>query len=250
MLEAPQVQQWVPYCGAAPLPAEWLARWNCDPWLLLALILTGSAWRQLVQRPARSQTTRFVSTMGVLFLLFVSPFCALTSALFAARTVHHVLLVAVAAPLLAWALPDFRLRRRLPLGLWSLLNAAVLWMWHLPSLYSAALGSDVIYWLMQGSLLGTAVGFWVSVRQAQVTAAVAALLATMVQMGLLGALITFASAPLYAPHLLTTAPWGLSPLEDQQLAGLIMWAPAAAIYLVAALLIAGRWLRQENRSAA
>ena len=108
----------------------------------------------------------------------------------------------------------------------------------------------MIYWLRLGSLLGTAVGFWVSVRQAQVTAAVAALLATMVQMGLLGALITFASAPLYAPHLLTTGPWGLSPLEDQQLAGLIMWAPAAAIYLVAALLIAGRWLRQENRSAA
>ena len=44
--------------------------------------------------------------------------------------------------------------------------------------------------------------------------------------------------------------WDLTPLEDQQLAGLIMWAPAAAIYLVAALLIAGRWLRQENRSAA
>jgi hypothetical protein len=67
----------------------------------------------------------------------------------------------------------------------------------------------------------------------------------MVQMGLLGALITFAANPLYAPHFATTLPWGLDPLEDQQLAGLIMWAPAAAIYLAAALFIAGRWLARE-----
>ena len=65
----------------------------------------------------------------------------------------------------------------------------------------------------------------------------------MVQMGVLGALITFASRPLYAPHWSTTAPWGLAPLEDQQLAGLVMWAPAAAIYLLAALAILYRSLQ-------
>jgi len=54
-------------------------------------------------------------------------------------------------------------------------------------------------------------------------------------MGLLGALITFAGAPLYAPHAVSTLAWGLTPLEDQQLAGLIMWAPAAVFYLAAAL---------------
>jgi len=47
------------------------------------------------------------------------------------------------------------------------------------------------------------------------------LLVAMVAMGLLGALITFAGQPLYAPHLLTTEVWGLDPLEDQQTAGLI-----------------------------
>jgi putative membrane protein len=103
---------------------------------------------------------------------------------------------------------------------------------------------------MQATLLGTAVAFWAAVRRSSVATAVAALLATMVQMGLLGALITFAGKPLYAPHLLSTAAWGLSPLEDQQVAGLIMWAPAAAIYLAAALLIAARWLRDEARPAA
>jgi len=54
-------------------------------------------------------------------------------------------------------------------------------------------------------------------------------------MGLLGALITFAGTPLYAPHAVSTLAWGLTPLEDQQLAGLVMWAPAAALYLAAAL---------------
>ena len=240
----------VPYCGAAPPPSEWLERWNFDPALLASLALLAVVWWLHVERTDRAQTRAFAAGMGVLVILFVSPFCALTSALFAARAAHHALQVAVAAPLLAWALPEARAWGRQPLAAWTGLHALILWAWHYPPFYSAALANDAIYWVMQASLLGTALGFWASVRQASVTAAVAALLATMVQMGLLGALITFASAPLYAPHLLTTAPWGLSPLEDQQLAGLIMWAPAAAIYLVAALLIAGRWLRQEGRSAA
>ena len=80
--------------------------------------------------------------------------------------------------------------------------------------------------------------------------AVAALLASTVQMGLLGALLTFAAAPLYAPHFFTTNGWGLSALADQQLAGLIMWAPSAAFYLAAALVIAQRWLSGEERELA
>ena len=67
--------------------------------------------------------------------------------------------------------------------------------------------------------------------------ALLALLATIVQMGMLGALLTFATRPLYAAHATTTIPFGLSPLEDQQLAGLILWVPAALPYLVAMILI-------------
>ncbi|WP_246450478.1 cytochrome c oxidase assembly protein [Sphingomonas rhizophila] len=76
------------------------------------------------------------------------------------------------------------------------------------------------------------------------------MLVTTVQMGLLGALITFAANPLYAPHFSVTAPWGLSPLEDQQMAGLIMWAPSAGLYLAAALWTAARWFEREERGAA
>src|SRR3546814_17286561 len=67
----------------------------------------------------------------------------------------------------------------------------------------------------------------------------------MVQMGLLGALLTFSGSALYAPHLLTTQAWGMSPLQDQQLAGLIMWVPAAGLSLGAAMFLLARWFRQE-----
>jgi len=242
--------RWVPYCGAAPHPGEWMAKWNFDPILLLALALGIVAWRYRSGPPERARTMAFGAAIGAAVFLFVSPLCALSSALFAVRTVHHALLVAVVAPLLAWAVAPEKLPGSRSLTGWTALQAVVIWAWHIPALYSAALSSDAIYWLMQGSLLASACLFWAAIRQASVPAAVAALLASMVQMGLLGALLTFASAPLYAPHWLTIQAWGLSPLEDQQLAGLIMWAPAAAFYLAAALLIAGRWLRAEARPAA
>ena len=182
----------------------------------------------------------------LLLVLFVSPFCALTSALFSARVTHHVLLTAVAAPLIVAALPKIG---KMPGSLagWTAIQALIFWAWHSPGLYAWGLSSDGGYWLMQLTLLGSAIGFWIAIRRASAPASVAALLATMVQMGLLGALITFSGSPLYAPHLASTVAWGYTPLEDQQLAGLIMWAPAAALYLAAALALAGRWFAQEAR---
>ncbi|MBI1682916.1 cytochrome c oxidase assembly protein [Caulobacter hibisci] len=182
-----------------------------------------------------------MAALAVLALSFVSPLCALSSALFCARTLHHVLLTSLAAPVLAWALP--RAEAAKGLGATTLAFAAVFWIWHAPAAYGAALSSDGVYWLMQASLLSSATLFWRAVRSAPAPAGVAALLATTVQMGLLGALLTFMPRALYAPHALTTIPWGLSPLEDQQLAGLLMWIPAAGAYLAAALVLLGRQLR-------
>src|SRR3546814_19122492 len=70
---------------------------------------------------------------------------------------------------------------------------------------------------MQVALLASAAGLWMAVRTAPALAGVGALLATMVQMGVLGAIITFSSSALYAPHLLGPQDWGYSPLADQQL---------------------------------
>jgi putative membrane protein len=99
---------------------------------------------------------------------------------------------------------------------------------------------------MQFTLLASAMGFWIAVRRSGPTAAMGAILVTTVLMGLLGALITFAARPLYAPHFASTLSWGVSPLEDQQLAGITMWAPGSIAYLAAAMWIGWRWLNAER----
>jgi putative membrane protein len=234
--------RWLPYCGEALVPGEW--RWNPDP-VLLAVLATLTVF--IVLRGRGWERRLGLAGVCVLVLIFVSPLCALSSALFAARTVHHVLLVAVAAPLFAWAVP------RHPMGAVAratVVQAAVFWAWHAPAAYGWALSNDAAYWLMQVSLLTASVWFWMAIRRASAPAAVAGLLAAMVAMGLLGALLTFASQPVYAPHFATTLAWGFTALEDQQLAGLIMWAPAAAVYLAAALLVLGRWIGPGTRTGA
>lgn len=235
---------WVPYCGAAPAAGELWSRWNLDPVLLLALGIAAAV--VVLRTQNRTQRIAGGAALVVLAIGFVSPLCALSSALFSARTVHHLLLVTVAAPLLAGVLG----RRAGGLAAATAVQAVILWVWHAPAAYAAALSSDLVYWLMQISLLGSAVWFWSALRGRPAPAALAALLATTVQTGLLGAVLTFAPQALYAPHLLSTAAWGLAPLEDQQLAGLLMWAPGAGLYLCAALALLGRRLALAEQGAA
>ena len=111
---------------------------------------------------------------------------------------------------------------------------------------TTSLSSDSIYWLMQFTLLASAMVFWIAVRRSGPAAAMGAILVTTVLMGLLGALITFAGRPLYPPHFASAISWGVSPLEDQQLAGILMWAPGSIAYLLAAVWIGWRWMRMER----
>lgn len=240
-----------PYCGAAPLPDEWLGLWNFDPVLIVAL--AGGAALHLAMLMRERGDDRGAKLMlagsawALMGVLFVSPLCALTSALFSARVAHHVALVAGVAPLLILSLPQRLARLRVP-GLAGtaafVLHMVLLWLWHAPVPYAAALGDPRIFWSMELSLLGSALLLWVAILAptARLGGALALLLGSVVQMGLLGAVITFARTPLYGAHLGVTTPWGLSALQDQQLAGLIMWVPAAIPYLIAALvLLVGRF---------
>ena len=228
-MNSPPTLVWQPYCGPAPTADGLWNHWNLDPARLAGLALAALALAIAVARSTPVSGARAATAWGVLALLFVSPLCAATSALFAARVTHHLLLVAMAMPLLAWAWP-LRVGARGRLAEWTVLQAMVFWAWHAPAAYAWTFSSDAGYWLMQATLGIAAWSFWRALRGAGAPAAVAALLATMVQMGLLGALLTFAPAPLYAPHLLTTASFGLTPLEDQQLGGLLMWVPASLLY--------------------
>ncbi len=241
-------RRWIPYCGEAPGPQAWLTRWNLDPVLgvvlcILAIVLwRASSTQALAPKPQRCLRAAWLLTA----VLYVSPLCALSSTFFTVRVVHHIALVLLIAPLLAAGLASWLQRMPAPLWTWTAVSAVVFWTWHAPGPYAAALSSDAVYALMQLTLLGSATWFWLAVRRSSPVAGLAAILATTVQMGLLGALITFAVRPLYEPHVASTLSWGVSPLEDQQLAGLTMWAPGSIAYLVAALSIGWRWMRNES----
>jgi putative membrane protein len=233
----------IAYCGPAAVPADLWARWNFDPMLLAVLIAL--AWA--VGRGRSADARAGWAAIALLVLVFVSPLCALSSALFSARVLHHVLLIAAVAPLLARAMPLPRLPSP-PLALLVAINAVVLWLWHAPGPYAWGLASVPAYWLMQATLLVSAWMLWRAVLSSRVPtgAALFALAATVGQMGLLGALIVFAPRPLYWLHFESSAAWGLTPLADQQLAGLLMWVPAMLPYLGFSLSLAWSGLRRSG----
>jgi len=220
-----------PYCGSAPLPGDIWQRWNGDPLLLLlfaAALVTGAAW---LGGDRRSKLA-WNGGLAALLIAFVSPLCALSSGLFAARSAHHLLVVALAAPLLGFALAGRC--GRLPVALLAAAHILAFWAWHVPGLYAAALANDLFYWLMQTTLLGTGLLFWAALyKGGRAVAEIAALLAMIVQMGLLGAIITFAPTAMYAPHFDTAHLYGVTPLADQQVAGLIMWVGSLPLTLAA-----------------
>jgi putative membrane protein len=120
-----------------------------------------------------------------------------------------------------------------------------------PAAYAAALSNDALYWIMQLSLVGSGFLFWSAFFRSKIDGTqVGTLVAVMAQMALLGALLTFAPAALYSPHYLTTQLYGLTPLEDQQLGGLIMWVASLPLYAAAAAPAIGRFIARSHRWAA
>lgn len=247
----------IPYCGTAPVPEHLWSRWNWDPTLLLVLASL-CAWHAARcgffnrSRSWRFARLSFAAGWSAVFLALISPLCALSVALFSARVTQHMWLIAVAAPLLVLASHSLTANHARVLNPFAAagLFALALWSWHWPFLYGLTFTSDIAYWSMHASLLGTALLLWRSLLQApqeSVLGRVTAGFVTLTQMGLLGALLTFAPRELYAPHLLTTSAWGLTPLEDQQLGGLIMWIPAGVVFLITALASVYGVLRAQER---
>ena len=166
---------------------------------------------------------------------FVSPLCALSVSLFSARVAQHMVLMLVAAPLIARGLPRRQALTESPC-LWMSAAAflAALWFWHMPIPYEATFTSKRVYWAMHVTLFGSSILLWrelLNHTRQQAGQALAAGMLTVVQMGLLGAVLALADRPMFQWYLLTTEAWGLTPLQDQQLAGTIMWVPGIALFL-------------------
>lgn len=234
----------VPWCGPAPDPSALLGSWNFHPLLvatLMAVLILG-----MVRAESRAI---FSLAWTALFIAFVSPLCALTTALFSARALHHLVLVSLVAPMLALSLPLRGLGGSGMLAPMSLLLTAIaLLLWHIPAVYTAAWDSTLIYWVMQFALLLPAWAFWSAVftlhdRDAGSVLVNAALVGSLAGvMGLIGAVLTFSNRLLYAEHIAGPLAWGMEPLADQQTAGLIMWVPGLApLALVAALMARRAW---------
>jgi putative membrane protein len=240
----------LPYCGSAPLPGELLTRFNLDPVLIASLLAAMAVHAGVAhnfakegsiskERPIWNQRL-FCAALGwfITAAALLSPLCALSVALFAARVAQHMILALVAAPLIALGLPA-----RAPRAAWPLVGSTScfflsLWFWHMPLPYDATFHSTAIYWCMHLSLFGSAIWFWFSLihhARANLVGAFAAGILTSIQMGMLGAFLSLGDHPLFRWHLTTTQVWHLSPLEDQQLGGVLMWVPGIAIFLWAAI---------------
>ena len=122
----------IAYCGPAAVPGDAWTRWNFDPLFIAAVAALAFAAGRGYSRDARAGW----GASALLLVVFVSPLCALSSALFAVRTVHHVLMIAVIAPLLALAFPQRRPGRPPPLSVLVAVHATILWVWHVPGIYA------------------------------------------------------------------------------------------------------------------
>jgi cytochrome c oxidase assembly factor CtaG len=245
-----------------------------------ALYITGSGrvWRHAgYGHGVRSwQAACFWSGWICLALALLSPLHWLGERLFVAHMIEHEVLMVVAAPLLAlarpvgaflWALPQ-RSRTRLgraarhlfvavpwrvlrnPLVA-TLVHAIALWVWHMPVLYNTVLADVAMHRLQHASFFFTAVLFWWSLcygplRERGYGIAVGCLFFTTLHSAVLGIFLTLARQHWYPQQGEFAALCGLTPLEDQQLAGLVMWVPPGLIYLGFALYLAARWISEAG----
>jgi cytochrome c oxidase assembly factor CtaG len=106
----------------------------------------------------------------------------------------------------------------------------------------------VMHRLQHVTFLATALLFWWAlVRRCNAGQAAGHLFVTMLHTGVLGALMALAPRVLYRAQTAHALEWGLTPLEDQQLAGFVMWIPAGTVYAGAALLFAAYWINRSGR---
>jgi putative membrane protein len=226
------------------------------------------------------QIALFTGGVAWLLLALVSPIDVLGDEyLFSAHMLQHLLLVLVVPPMLLLGLPAEVIRRALgirivarvesvlghPAVAW-VLAAAVLWVWHLPALYDAALADENVHIVQHLMFLVTATAFWWPIltplekRRLGPGAAMAYLLAAGAASSLLGVILTFAPAGLYPAYLqpedelgllsLIRQEWGLSAAADQQLGGLLMWVPGGIAYLLAIFAVFARWQSGDSGATA
>ena len=260
----------------------WTVPWSWEPGILvplaiLLLVYICGAMRRGRARLLRWRHASFAAGWITLFLALASPIHELGEQLFCAHMLEHEILILISAPLISASHPGatllwaFAPRQRSGIGGWVhriensqpvrmvtaplnawVLEAAALWIWHIPFLYEATLRSDWIHAAQHASFLGTAVLFWSALYGAgrsamSYGAATFYVFGAAVHCSALGALLTFSKVLWYPVYAGTTGAWGLTPLEDQQLGGAMMWVPSGLVFILVALALMGRWISESDR---
>ena len=256
---------YVPYCGEAPIPGE--VSWNIDPVLISIFCVVGASYMlgcRRIQTLAIRERCYFGLGLFIAAAALVSPLCNLSVALFSARVTQHVILTLIAAPLIVlgraesaiagmqkWGPSRSTRQPRFGAAASGVAYAAAMWTWHMPGPYDATLRSDAVYWLMHITTFGSALAMWHFLlrRDQSHAGTTVTAVGTGIQMSLLGALLTLAPSPLFVVHYTTTWPWGLSPLQDQQLGGVIMWVLAGTLFTAYGLAAFASWLDTNDGDA-
>jgi len=268
-------------------PDDLWTDWSFDPLIVGSLVITLAIYAYgLFKLWRSSERGRGISIWAVaafaagwfsLVIALVSPLHPWGEVLFSAHMTQHEILMLVSAPLFVlsrpliavmWAMPP---AWRMTVGTafksdmvekicafftngfvaWAV-HAIALWVWHIPVLFQATLTNDGVHTLQHASFFGTALLFWWAIIYgrrdlASYGAGVLYLFTTSIHSGVLGAFLTFTTRVWYPAYSGSTAAWGLTPLEDQQLGGLIMWVPAGIVYILAALFMFAGWLRESEK---
>ena len=270
----------------APSLERWtFERWSVDPLVTLGLVAAVAIytcgavrlWRHAgVAHGVRPwQAVCHGAGLLVIAIALLSPLDRASDVLFSAHMAQHELLMLVAAPLIVigrplaagmWCLPR-RLRARAARlqhsKVWRVLTLPAIALalhvltrlvWHVPAAFDAALASEAIHAFQHFTFFATATLFWWTLlhgRYGRIGYGVAVVFVffTMLQSGLLAAMLGLADHPFYA-HGERTAAWGIDALRDQQRAGLVMWVPAGIVMMSIALGVLAAWLGQSARTMA
>lgn len=258
-----------------------------DAAALAALCLAGmlyalGSWRLARRRATSRSIERFCFWLGwaVIVSAIAPPMDGAAAQTFSMHMAQHELLMLIGAPLMIvgrpivpwlWALPrrgralaGAGLQRGPISGAWRVattpvvawvVHGLVIWVWHAPALYEAAVRSEAIHAFQHVTFVGTAALFWWGLvygryGRAAYGASVLYVFTTMVHTGVLGAAFALSTSPFYGVYEERAAGAGLDAVLDQQLAGLYMWIPAGVVLMVCGLALLVAWLSEAERRAA
>ncbi|MGN6697623.1 MAG: cytochrome c oxidase assembly protein [Thermomicrobiales bacterium] len=261
-----------------------LTAWDVEPSVVAGVVLLGAGYsaalwygRRRGQAVRWGQVVAFLMSLAVLLFALISPLDVVGDTyLLSAHMIQHLLLILVVPPLALLGLPAWLLRAVLAMPAFDRLERLVAQPivtllvftvgvagWHLPVFYDAALRDTRVHVVEHLCFLGVATLFWRSVvaplperdRLSPLGRVLYLLLANLPST-VVAAPITFAPAPIYAPYVTHGDPlginrllqdsWGLTPLVDQQLAGVLMWVPTGLVLVTVALAIFLQWEQQPT----